>query len=88
MALVAVAAARIGAIKSLEQLRGVCSHMGAMVLPGAASVAGVRGAFDEEGNCTDEGVEDALRGIARAPRVHRELRLPEVHARSHRTWRR
>ncbi|MDH3292169.1 MAG: NAD(P)H-dependent oxidoreductase [Gemmatimonadota bacterium] len=64
VALVGVAAGRIGAIKSLEQLRGVCSHVGAIVLPGAVSVAGVRAAFDEAGHCTDEGVEDALRGIA------------------------
>lgn len=64
VALVGVAAGRIGAIKSLEQLRGVCSHVGAIVLPGAVSVAGVRAAFDEDGNCTDEGVEEALRGIA------------------------
>lgn len=66
MALVGVAAGRIGAIKSLEQLRGICSHTGALVLPGSVSVAGVRNAFDEDGNCTDEGVEEALRGIAGA----------------------
>lgn len=66
VALLGVAAGRIGAIKSLEQLRGVCSHVGALVLPGAISIAGVRGAFDKDGNCTDEGVEDALRGIAGA----------------------
>lgn len=64
VALVGVAAGRIGAIKSLEQLRGVCSHVGAIVLPGAVSIAGVRRAFDEDGTCTDPGVEDALRGIA------------------------
>lgn len=64
VALVGVAAGRIGAIKSLEQLRGVCSHVGAIVLPGAVSIAGVREAFDNDGNCTDEGVEDALRGLA------------------------
>ncbi len=66
IALVGVAAGRIGAIKSLEQLRGVCSHIGALVLPGSVSVAGVRAAFDAEGNCTDEGVEDSLRGLAGA----------------------
>ena len=66
VALVGVADGRIGAIKSLEQLRGVCSHTGALVLPGSVSVAGVRAAFDEHGNCTDDGVEDALRGIAGA----------------------
>ena len=66
VALLGVAAGRIGAIKSLEQLRGICSHVGALVLPGAVSIAGVRGAFDEEGDCTDEGVEEALRGMAGA----------------------
>lgn len=66
VALVGVAAGRIGAIKSLEQLRVVCSHVGALVLPGAVSIAGVQAAFDSEGNCTDGGVEDALRGIASA----------------------
>jgi NAD(P)H-dependent FMN reductase len=63
-ALVGVAAGRIGAIKSLEQLRGVCAHVGAIVLPGAVSIAGVNRAFDDDGNCTDEGVEQALRGVA------------------------
>jgi chromate reductase len=62
--LVGVAAGRIGAIKSLEQLRGVCAHVGAFVLPGAISVAGVRAAFDEQGNCIDEAAEAALRGVA------------------------
>jgi NAD(P)H-dependent FMN reductase len=66
VALVGVAAGRIGAIKSLEQLRAVCAHTGAIVLPGSVSVAGVRGAFDAEGNCTDEATEKALRGVAGA----------------------
>lgn len=66
VALVGVAAGRIGAIKSLEQLRGICAHIGALVLPGSVSVAGVRAAFDDEGNCTDAGVEESLRGIAGA----------------------
>ena len=64
VALVGVAAGRIGAIKSLEQLRGVCSHVGAIVLPKAVSIAGVRGAFNEEGQCVDDDVERALRGVA------------------------
>lgn len=59
-------AGRIGEIKSLEQLRGVCAHTGAWVLPGSVSVAGVQAAFDEEDNCTDQGVEDVLRGIGGA----------------------
>ena len=64
VALVGVAAGRIGAIKSLEQLRGVCSHVGALVLPGSVSIAGVQQAFDADGNCVDEEAEVALRGIA------------------------
>ena len=64
IALVGVAAGRIGAIKSLEQLRGVCAHVGALVLPGAISIAGVRTAFDDEGNCLDANAEEALRSVA------------------------
>lgn len=64
IALVGVAGGRIGAIKSLEQLRGVCAHVGAIVLPGAISIAGVRSAFDEQGNCIDENAEAALRSVA------------------------
>ena len=64
VALVGAASGRIGAIKSLEQLRSVCSHVGAIVLPGPVSVAGVNRVFDDSGNCTDEGVEKQLRGVA------------------------
>ena len=64
VALVGVAAGTIGAIKSLEALRGVCSHVGAIVLPGPVSVAGVRSVFDANGDITDERVEKQLRGVA------------------------
>lgn len=64
IALVGVAAGRIGAIKSLEQLRGICAHVGAIVLPGATSIAGVQSAFDAEGNCADNAVESALGAVA------------------------
>lgn len=64
VALLGVAAGRIGAIKSLEQLRGVCAHVGGIVLPGAISIAGVRKAFDDEGHCTDASTEEALRSVA------------------------
>lgn len=66
VALLGVAAGRIGAVKSLEQLRAVCSHTGALVLPRAVSVAGVRSAFDDQGNCTDPDVEKSIRGLAAA----------------------
>ena len=48
VALVGVAAGAIGAIKSLEQLRSVCSHVGAIVLPGPVSVAGIQKVFTAE----------------------------------------
>jgi NAD(P)H-dependent FMN reductase len=64
IALVGCAAGRIGAVKSLEQLRGVCAHTGAIVMPLAVSIAGVRKVFDESGACVDSGSEAALRGVA------------------------
>lgn len=88
--LLGVAAGGIGAIKSLEQLRGICAHVGALVLPGSVSVARVHEAFDERGVCRDEAVEKQVRGAATAlvdyirgaicPRVHMEAMardLPE-----------
>ena len=75
IALLGVAAGQIGAIKSLESLRSVCSHVGAMVLPGPVSVAGVQKVFDEKGNCLDEGVEKRIRGVARnlLDYIHRNI---------------
>ncbi|NIR45462.1 MAG: NAD(P)H-dependent oxidoreductase [Gemmatimonadetes bacterium] len=64
VALLGVAAGQIGAIKSLESLRSVCSHVGAIVLPGPVSVARVREAFEEDGTVTDEVVEKRVRGVA------------------------
>jgi len=64
VALLGVAAGQIGAIKSLEQLRSICSHIGAMVLPGPVSVANVQKVFDDQGECQDAGVEKRIRGVA------------------------
>jgi len=64
VALLGVASGRIGAVKSIEQLRAVCGHVGALVVPSAVSVASVRAAFDRDGRCTDPGTEEALRGLA------------------------
>ena len=64
VALLGVAAGAIGAIKSLEQLRGVCSHVGSIVLPGPISVAGVQGVFDEQGRCSDAAIEARIRSVA------------------------
>lgn len=63
--LLGVAAGQIGAIKALEHLRSVCSHVGALVLPGPVSVAGVQRLFDAEGRCLDAKTEQRLRGLSR-----------------------
>lgn len=65
VALLGVAAGAIGAIKALEHLRSVCSHVGAIVLPSPVSVAGVDRLFDEQGRCLDPKVEERIRGLAR-----------------------
>ncbi len=59
-----MAAGQIGAIKALEHLRSVCSHVGAVVLPGPVSVAGVQKLFDDAGRCLDESIENRIRGVA------------------------
>jgi NAD(P)H-dependent FMN reductase len=64
VALLGVAAGRIGAIKSLEQLKGIMGHVGAVVVPGAVSIAGVQQVFDEQGRCTDEASGRALQKLA------------------------
>jgi len=64
IALVGVAAGVIGAIKSLESLRGVCSHVGGIVLPGPVSVANCREVFNEDGTCNDERTEKRIRSLA------------------------
>lgn len=64
VALLGVAAGSIGAIKALEHLRSVCSHIGAVVLPSAVSVANVNRVFDDAGRCLDPVAEKRIRGVA------------------------
>src|SRR5712692_1387371 len=64
VALLGVAAGSIGAIKSLEQLRSVCSHIGAIVLPLPVSVPNVQKVFDASGQPLDPGVEKLIRSVA------------------------
>ena len=64
VAMLGVAGGRLGATKSLEQLRNTCAHTGALVLPGAVSIAHAKDAFDTEGHCTDGAVHAALEGLA------------------------
>ncbi|MCU1273997.1 MAG: NADPH-dependent reductase [Bryobacterales bacterium] len=64
VALLGVAAGSIGAIKSLEHLRGVVSHVGAIVLPLPISIANVQKVFDREGRVLEPGVEELVRQVA------------------------
>lgn len=62
--LLGVAAGQIGAIKALEHLRSVCSHIGAIVLPGPVSVAGINRLFDDQGHCLDPAMEKRIRALS------------------------
>ncbi len=66
VALLGIAAGQIGAIKSLEQLRSVCSHVGAIVLPGPVSIANINEVFDNSGNIIDETIDRRIRGLAKS----------------------
>ncbi len=62
VAMLGVAGGRIGATKSLEQLRNTCAHTGALVLPGAVSVALASRVFNDKGTCIDDEARSALTG--------------------------
>jgi len=64
VALLGVAAGSIGAIKSLEQLRSVCSHIGGIVLPLPVSVPNVQKVFDACGRPLDPAIEKLIRSVA------------------------
>lgn len=77
--LLGVAAGRIGAIKSLEHLRSVCTHVGGLVLPRSISIARVKLVFDPQGNCLDERIEAQVRDLARdLMRYLVDTRCPET----------
>ncbi len=63
VALLGVASGRIGAIKALEHLRSVCSHVGAIVLPGPVSIARVTSLFDDAGQHDPE-VETSVQRLS------------------------
>jgi len=65
VALLGVAAGSIGAIKSLEHLRGVVSHIGGIALPLPVSVPNVQQVFDATGRCLDPAMEKLIRGVGR-----------------------
>ena len=60
ISLIGVADGSLGAVKSLEQLRSVCSHIGGIVLPRVVSIANVNDAFDAQGNCIKLEIKEEL----------------------------
>jgi chromate reductase, NAD(P)H dehydrogenase (quinone) len=62
--LLGVAAGAIGAIKSLEHLRSVLAHVGAIVMPLLISVPNVRTVFDEQGRCLNPQLAQQIRSVA------------------------
>ena len=79
VSLLGIAGGRIGAIKSLEHLRSVCAHIGALVLPGPISIAEAGKLFDEDGNCLDPKIETSIRQLAHRLVLYlRETRCPDV----------
>ncbi len=64
VALLGVASGQIGAVKALEHLRSVCSHVGAIVLPATVSVPGVNKVFDAQGRSLDPVIEQRVRSVA------------------------
>lgn len=64
VALLGVAAGRIGAIKSLEHLRSVGAHVGAIVLPSIISLDRIKERLDIDGTPLDKDTEEKLRGLA------------------------
>jgi len=65
VALVGIAAGRIGAVKAIEHLHGVCAHVGALSLPYPVSVSEVHTHFDHQGNCADLELKLQLQGLAK-----------------------
>jgi chromate reductase, NAD(P)H dehydrogenase (quinone) len=63
IALIGVAAGRQGAVKALEHLKSVCSHVGAIVVPETLSIAKVHEAFDMHHNLIDAFQENRLNEI-------------------------
>ena len=64
VSLLGIATGRLGAIKALEHLRSVCSHIGAIVLPYPVSVAEAHNKLDERGHCTDPDLLEAMQRCA------------------------
>lgn len=64
VSLLGIATGRLGAIKALEHLRSVCSHIGAIVLPYPVSVAEAHNKMDANGECTDPDLRELMENCA------------------------
>lgn len=62
-ALIGVAAGRPGAVKSLDHLRSVCAHMGAIVMPYPVSVPIAHEILPQEDVCADPEIDRMLREV-------------------------
>ena len=80
VSLLGVAGGSIGAIKSLEQLRSICSHVGSIVLPGPVSISNVHSVFDKDGNCLDVKIVQRLRSLANEMIKYAEKHIVPEHA--------
>lgn len=79
VSLLGIAGGRYGAIKSLEHLRSVCSHVGALVLPGSISISKAQTVFDKRGSCLDVEVEQDIRDLARyLVRFIQDSKCPDI----------
>lgn len=61
--LLGVASGSIGAIKSLEHLKAVLSHNGAIVLPNSVSIANINEHFDENGVCNNAKIKQQITSV-------------------------
>lgn len=64
VSLLGIATGRLGAIKALEHLRSVCSHIGAIVLPYPVSVAEAHNKIDASGECTEPELVELMENCA------------------------
>jgi NAD(P)H-dependent FMN reductase len=66
LAIVGVAAGQMGATRAVDHVRAMGVHVGALVVPDAASIAMVHKAFDPRGQLVDQGVGAQLDRVAEA----------------------
>ncbi|MEN8194511.1 MAG: NAD(P)H-dependent oxidoreductase [Bacteroidota bacterium] len=63
--LIGVASGEIGAIKSIESLRGVLAHVGGIILPGSASIPKIEEQFNGKGECINPKIEKRIRSVSK-----------------------